>query len=312
MDTGELRERAIRAVRTLDECRGCPRDCGVDRARGDTGFCGTGRFARVASAFPHHGEEDCLRGTRGSGTIFFAGCNLGCVFCQNHDISQGDISQGDISQDPSAGQETTPEELASIMLGLERHGCHNVNLVSPSHVVPQIVEALALAVDFGLTVPVVYNTNAYDSLDSLARMDGLVSIYMPDVKFREPATAERLADAPDYPERMRAAVAEMHRQVGPLEIGPDGVARRGVLVRHLVMPGQGDETAAILHWLADEVSPATYVNLMGQYRPAHRVGPEFPEIDRRPTSEELRAAVAAAQAAGLARLDGVSQGRNEL
>jgi len=287
----EIRERAARAVRLLDECRACPRDCGAARTSGETGTCRTGRYARVCSAFPHHGEEDCLRGTRGSGTIFFSLCNLGCVFCQNWETSQ-----------VVSGQEVRPEELAQLMLDLEGHGCHNLNLVSPSHVVPQAVEALALAIEFGLSVPVVYNTSAYDSLESLRLLDGLIDIYMPDFKFWEPATGERLAKARDYPERARAAIAEMDRQVGPLSLGPDGIARRGVLVRHLVMPGQGAETKAILTWLADEISPETWVNLMGQYRPAHRVGGvEYTEIDRPPTREEMRAAVAAAEAAGLTR-----------
>jgi putative pyruvate formate lyase activating enzyme len=293
----EIRERAARATRRLDDCRSCPRDCGVDRTRGETGHCGTGRYGRVCSAFPHHGEEACLSGTRGSGTIFFSLCNLSCVFCQNWDTSQR-----------VSGEEVRPEELAGVMLDLQRMGCHNVNLVSPSHVVPQVVEALALAIDHGLSLPVVYNTGGYDSIESLELVEGLVDIYMPDFKFWDTESGHRLSDVPDYPERAREAIREMHRQVGPLAFGRNGLAERGVLVRHLVMPGQAEQTAAILQWLAEEVSPDTFVNLMGQYRPAHKVGncacgESYPEIDRRPTPDELRAALAAARNAGLTRLD---------
>jgi putative pyruvate formate lyase activating enzyme len=254
----------------------------------------------VASAFAHFGEEGCLRGRRGSGTIFFASCNLRCVFCQNWDISH----------DAAAGREVDARELADLMLALQTRGCHNVNLVTPTHVVPQIVEALGRAVPAGLRIPVVYNTSAYDSLAALRLMEGLVDIYMPDFKFWRPQTARELAYAEDYPERARAAVREMHRQVGALRFGADGVARRGVLVRHLVMPGQTEESAAIFEWLAREVSTETYVNIMGQYRPSFEVGTPSPRgrrrhagIDRRPDSQELIEAAASARAAGLHRFD---------
>ena len=265
----------------------------------ETRVCGTGRHARVASAFAHFGEEDCLRGWRGSGTIFFSLCNLRCVFCQNRDISQR-----------PAGGEMPAERIADLAIALQDEGCHNVNFVTPEHVVPQVIETIAAAAGKGLRLPIVYNTSAYDSVESLRLLDGLVDVYMPDFKFWESETARQLAKAKDYPERAREAIAEMHRQVGPLRFGPDGLARRGVLVRHLVMPGQLAEARAIFRWLASELSPDTYVNVMGQYRPEYEVGgiardgnPAHPDIDRRPAARELSAAVDAARDAGLWRFD---------
>lgn len=291
---GELEARAEAARGELRECRTCPRDCGVDRLAGEPGACRVGRHAVVASAFPHHGEEDCLRGRRGSGTIFFSGCNLRCAFCQNWDISQA-----------LPGEECTADDLADLMLALQSRGCHNINLVTPEHVGPQLVEALARAVPRGLRLPVVYNTGGYDGAATLRLMEGLVDVYMPDFKFWEPATARRLARAVDYPERAREAVAEMHRQVGVLKVGPDGLARRGVLVRHLVLPGLGTESASIFRWLAEALSPDTYVNIMAQYRPDHLVPgtPRLHDIDRRPSTEEMDAAYRSARAAGLWRFD---------
>jgi putative pyruvate formate lyase activating enzyme len=298
-DSKALDEKERTALRVLEECGGCPRQCRANRAAGEQGVCEIGRHARVSSAFPHHGEEDCLRGTRGSGTIFFQRCNLSCVFCQNWEISQRD-----------GGRECTAEQLGDLMLALQVAGCHNINLVTPEHVVPQVVEGLVSAIRRGLTLPVVYNTSAYDDPASLALLEGLVDIYMPDFKYWEGATAERLSGAGDYPEVARAAVREMHRQVGPLRFGPDGLARRGVLVRHLVMPGLLRETNAILRWIAGSVSRDTWVNLMGQYRPAYLVGATdsdggkcFSEIGRRPTREEMTRAYRAAEEAGLRRLD---------
>ncbi len=308
---GELAGKVEKALEELASCRACPRNCGVDRLRGETKVCGTGRHAIVASAFPHFGEEDCLRGHRGSGTIFFGLCNLRCVFCQNWDISQP-ISPLDPPEGTrqNAGREMTAPEIADLMLDLQDRGCHNINFVTPEHVVPQVVEAIAEAVPRGLHLPIVYNTSAYDSVASLELMDGLVDIYMPDFKFWESATAKRLAKAKDYPQCARDAIREMHRQVGPLETGPDGLARRGVLVRHLVMPGQVAESAAIFEWLARELSPDTYVNIMGQYRPSYQVGEivsngqvKYAEIDRRPGQGELEAAYEAARRAGLRRFD---------
>ncbi len=291
---GRLEEKVEAALAELADCRICPRDCGVDRLADETGVCHSGRHTSVASAFPHFGEEDCLRGWNGSGTIFFAFCNLRCVFCQNWDISQA-----------PAGEEMGAAEIAELMLALQERGCHNINFVTPEHVAPQVVEAIAVAVPRGLRVPIVYNTSAYDGLASLRLMDGLVDIYMPDFKFWNPETARRPARARDYREVARAAIAEMHRQVGVLRFGPDGLARRGVLVRHLVMPGLVDESAEIFCWLASELSVDTYVNIMGQYRPEHRVpdNPRYVDIDRCPRPDEMEAAYAAARTAGLWRFD---------
>jgi putative pyruvate formate lyase activating enzyme len=266
---------------------------------GETKICNTGRYARVASAFAHFGEEDCLRGWSGSGTIFFSLCNLRCVFCQNWDISQR-----------SVGQEHTPDLIAALILGLQEKGCHNINFVTPEHVVPQVLEAIAAAIPRGLRLHIVYNTSSYDSVESLKLLDGIVDIYMPDFKFWKRETAKRLAKAPDYPERARDAIQEMHCQVGALRFAPNGLARRGVLVRHLVMPGQLAEAAAIFRWLANEISPDTYVNIMGQYRPEYEVGAiardggtKYQEIDRRADADELRRTYEAAREAGLWRLD---------
>ena len=296
---GELPQRVRNARQELEDCCACPRNCHVNRLAGETKVCGTGRHAIVASAFPHFGEEDCLRGVAGSGTIFFSMCNLRCVFCQNWDISQ-----------QKSGAELDAGQLADLMLSLQERGCHNINFVTPEHVVPQVIEAIAAAAQRGLTLPIVYNTSAYDALPSLKLLDGLVDIYMPDFKFWSSETAKQLAKAKDYPDCARAAIREMHRQVGVLKFGPDGMARRGVLVRHLVMPGQEEEAAAIFQWLVRELSPDTYVNVMGQYRPQYEVGQivrngsaKYAQIDRVPQRVEMARAYAAARAAGLWRFD---------
>jgi putative pyruvate formate lyase activating enzyme len=269
----------------------------VDRLHDKWAACKTGRLAVVASCHPHHGEEDCLRGWRGSGTIFFAHCNLRCVFCQNWDISQA------VRARPASG--VPPEALARLMLELQALGCHNINLVTPEHVGPQVVEALSVAVSEGLRLPVVYNTSAYDSAKGLALMDGLVDIYLPDFKLWSPERCRRYLMAEDYAEHARAAIGEMHRQVGPLVLDADGIARRGVLLRHLVMPGMLDETRAILEWIAAELGPQTYINLMDQYHPTHRVsGDRFAEIGRGLASAEFRGALEIARGLGLRRLDG--------
>ncbi len=292
-ESGELQRRAEQALEALQACRLCPRDCGVDRMADQTGVCKTGRHAWVSSHFPHLGEEDCLRGWRGSGTIFFSHCNLKCVFCQNYDISQGGV-----------GVETRPERLAEMMLELQAAGCHNINFVTPEHVVPQVLEALALAVEGGLRLPLVYNTSAYDSLESLRLLDGVIDIYMPDFKIWDPQKALRYLRAREYPEAARQALREMHRQVGPLRFDERGLALRGVLVRHLVMPGEAAGTADIMHFLVEELSPDTYVNLMAQYRPAGKVRQgHFAEIGRPIHSAEYRQALQAARRAGLWRFD---------
>jgi putative pyruvate formate lyase activating enzyme len=292
--SGELQERAASSVTELASCKVCPRDCEVNRLESKTAVCKVGRFARVASYHPHFGEEDCLRGRRGSGTIFFGGCNLRCVFCQNFEISQG----------PSFGQEVTPFQLASIMLHLQDLGCHNINFVTPEHVVPQILEALVPAIENGLRLPLVYNTSAYDSLHSLQLLDGVVDIYMPDFKIWAEARSLRLLQARDYPSSARTALKEMHRQVGILKVDEQGLALRGVLVRHLVMPESLSDTAEIMQFLSRELSPDTYLNLMDQYYPAGKVSDDkYPEINRRLTSSEFAAALKEAKAAGLWRFD---------
>ncbi len=293
---GGLRQRLDEARAMLTPCRVCPRACGADRLAGRIGACRIGRRARVASWGPHFGEESPLVGSKGSGAVFFAGCNLHCVFCQNEDISHPD-SLADAAPDA-----VDSDQLAAVMLDLQRQGCHNINLVTPSHVVPQILEALALAADQGLTLPLVYNSSGYDAPETLRLLEGVVDIYMPDIKFWHDATAARYTGVKDYATVTRAAVREMYGQVGDLELDRDGIAVRGLLVRHLVMPGQLDETAAIVRFLASEISPHTYVNIMDQYHPCARAH-EFPEIDRTITADEYRQARDLARQAGLDRLD---------
>ncbi|ADE14830.1 Radical SAM domain protein [Nitrosococcus halophilus Nc 4] len=294
---GELQSRVEAALKELEDCCVCPRNCHVNRLENQARVCHTRRYAVVSTVFPHFGEEDCLRGWKGSGTLFFGLCNLRCVFCQNWDISQ-----------QREGRECTPEKIADHMLTLQARGCHNINFVTPEHVAPQVVEAIALAVPRGLRLPIVYNTSAYDGLASLRLLEGLVDIYMPDFKFWSRESARRLAKAKDYPERAREAILEMQRQVGPLRFGPDGLARRGLLMRHLVMPGQEEEAEAIFEWLAHEVSPDTYVNIMDQYYPAYQIGVKsakgnYSDIERRPFSREIKAAYASARNGGLYRFD---------
>jgi len=294
---GELRNRAERAVAALADCRACPRDCRVDRLAGRWSACKTGRYAVVSSHFAHMGEEDCLRGWNGSGTIFFAHCNLRCVFCQNFDISQ---AVPPVSAPPGE----SPESLAQMMLTLQLQGCHNINFVTPEHVVPQILEALNIAIGRGLQIPLVYNTGAYDALESLESLDGIVDIFMPDFKFWSNARSRTYLKAEDYPQCARAAIARMHRQVGPLVVDADGLAKRGLLIRHLVMPGALVETEAILTWIASELGTDTYINLMDQYHPAGRVSADrYKEIHRKPTSGELEQAYTIAFDLGLTRLD---------
>ena len=297
LSSAGLRRRAERALATLGDCRACPRDCGVNRLEDKWAACKTGRYAVVSSAFPHFGEEDCLRGWRGSGTIFFAHCNLRCVFCQNYDISQA-IRPGTVSPGHR------PEEIAGMMLDLQDRGCHNINFVTPEHVVPQVIEAVAVAADRGLGLPIVYNTSAYDSLESIELLDGIVDIYMPDFKYWSAERSRTYLKAEDYPDAARAAIRAMHRQVGPLVLNGDGLAERGLIIRHLVMPGAPDETEAILGWIAEELGRDSYVNLMDQYYPAGKVSAErHPEINRRLTSPEFAQAREIARRLGLRRLD---------
>ena len=310
MEVSELKARAHGAIEGLKSCTICPRDCRVDRLEDRWSACKTGRHAVVSSAFPHHGEEECLRGWHGSGTIFLGHCNLRCVFCQNFDISQG-MEAGPRREGRQPGEISgthgiSPEGLASIMLRLQEMGCHNINFVTPEHVVPQLLEALVPAVEGGLGLPLVYNTSAYDAMESLELLDGIVDIYMPDLKFFDPNLCHRYLKARDYPATAKAALKEMHRQVGALQVDGKGLARRGVLIRHLVMPGLPEETEKILKWIATELGTDTFVNIMGQYRPGGLVGADrFPELNRPLAPAELAGAVRTARAVGLNRLDGL-------
>jgi putative pyruvate formate lyase activating enzyme len=290
-ESGELARRVPRALEMLRSCRVCPRDCDVDRLADERAVCLTGRYAVVASYFPHFGEEDCLRGERGSGTIFFANCNLKCVFCQNYDISQ-----------KAAGKEVQPEELAGMMLELQQLGCHNINFVTPEHVVPQIVEALPFAIEGGLRVPIVYNTSGYDSLESLRLLDGIVDVYMPDFKYATAESSKRYSKAENYTDAAREGLKEMQRQVGDLVFDERGLAKRGLLVRHLVMPSGVADTRDVMRFLVREVSENVYVNLMDQYYPAFKTD-RYPEIDRRISENEYLAAYEAAREEGVRRLD---------
>ncbi|MBM3120992.1 MAG: radical SAM protein [Chloroflexi bacterium] len=291
--SGELHSRAVKARRHLEACDLCARHCGVDRSQ-HLGFCRTGLLARVASFGPHQGEEAPLRGWAGSGTIFFSRCNLRCVFCQNHEISQR-----------PAGLELTPEQLAAVFLAVQAAGCHNLNLVSPTHVMAAILQALVLAAEAGLRLPIVYNTGGYDSPEALTLLDGVVDIYMPDMKYDDARPSRRLSHAAVYPQANRRAVREMHRQVGDLRIDNRGLAERGLLVRHLVLPGGLAGTEGIVQFLASEVSRETYLNLMDQYRPAF-LARHHPPLQRSTTDSEFDAAVRLARRAGLHRLSGIT------
>jgi putative pyruvate formate lyase activating enzyme len=275
-----LTEIARRMTRRLANCDLCPRLCRVNRLAGELGLCKGGELARVASYGPHFGEERPLVGTKGSGTIFFCGCNLGCIFCQNSDISHG-----------LSGDELDPEELAKVMLYLQSTGCHNINLVTPTHFLPQILSALVIAIGGELQLPIVYNCGGYEREEIIREIDGVVDIYMPDFKFWESAPAEKYCSAGDYPERARQAIGEMHRQVGDLQI-----------LRHLVLPEGLSGTAGVARFISSQISPDTYFNLMDQYRPCFKAN-SFSELSRRITAEEYRKAVQEVQAGGLRRLD---------
>lgn len=290
--SGELTLKAEQARQLLANCEFCPRRCGVDRLAGEIGVCGISDKARIASYNAHFGEEQPLVGSRGSGTIFLSGCSLGCSFCQNFDISHN----------PSAGLEVDAESFASAMLELQNQGCHNINFVTPGHVVPQILEALIPAYEGGLKLPLVYNSSGYDSLATLQLLDGLIDIYMPDFKFWESRSAEKYAAAADYPEIASSAIKEMHRQVGDLHIGQDGIARQGLLIRHLLMPGGRGETKAILEFIARKISMDTYVNVMDQYRPCGTID-SYEELQTTISPEDYRQALNYAEEIGLKRLD---------
>ncbi len=287
----ELEERVGRALSLLSSCTVCPRRCKIDRLSDKRAICRTGRYAMVSSFNPHFGEESPLVGRGGSGTIFFTNCNLRCLFCQNYEISQ-----------MAEGEEVDARKLASVMLYLQKLGCENINLVSPSHVAPQILEALPQAIDRGLRIPIVYNTGGYDSVEMLQLLDGIVDIYMPDMKYGSNDVAKRLSGVSDYVERNQEAVLEMHRQVGDLVIDQDGVARRGLLVRHLVLPEGLAGTDVVTRFIAEKVSKDTYVNIMDQYRPCFKAS-SIPALSRGITSREFEEAMRVARENGLWRFD---------
>ncbi len=289
--SGDLKKRAADFQRRLKACDLCPRDCGVNRVEGEIGFCGVGNQVWVNSYGLHFGEEDPLRGWQGSGTIFFSGCNLSCLYCQNAEISQ-----------KVSGSEISVEVLANVMLELENRGAHNINLVSPTHVTAQIAKAIYIAAQRGLKLPIVYNSGGYDSIHTLKMLDGIIDIYMPDMKYSEPEISERLSGVSDYPSVNQFAVKEMFRQVGDLVMSTRGIAERGLLVRHLVLPGGLAGSKTILKFIAKEISRNTYLNIMDQYRPAYLAG-RHSEINRRITSDEYQEVVEEALKLGLKRLD---------
>jgi putative pyruvate formate lyase activating enzyme len=284
----ELDNRIEAAYQLLESCRVCPRECGVNRLQNEkAGFCRSGLNPVISSVSPHHGEEPPLSGTKGSGTIFFTNCNLKCVYCQNYPISQ-----------LGNGAERTVGELACQMVWLQEQGCHNLNLVTPTHFMPQILKALAIARERGFELPIVYNTSGYESVEALRLLDGIVDIYLPDMRYSDNAVALKYSTAPHYPEINRAAIREMFRQVGNLVLDENGVAQRGLIIRHLVLPGGLSGTEGIMKFLAEEISKDVYISLMSQYFPAYRAR-EFKEIDRRIMPEEYDEAYEIMQKYGL-------------
>jgi len=290
VENGELAERSVAAKEILSSCTLCPWNCMVDRLSGETGQCQIGGQARVYSYMAHRGEEKPLIGTRGSGTIFFSGCNLHCQYCQNSDISQENYGMG-----------VSADVLASMMLDLQSQGCHNINLVSPTHIVPQFLDALLVAVEEGLRLPIIYNTGGYDKVSSLQLLDSIVDIYLPDMKYADKDIAQRFSGVKDYPAINRAAIKEMHRQAGDLEVDEKGIAIRGLMVRHLVLPNELACTRTVAAFIAEEISTNTYINVMDQYRPEYNAC-NFPQLNRRVTRQEYMVAVETVKEAGLHRL----------
>jgi len=285
--SGELRRRDRQLWSMLGDCTLCPRECGENRIRGRAGKCGVADTFKIASFGPHFGEEAPLVGSRGSGTIFFSNCNLLCVFCQNWQINH----RGD-------GRVTTHAELAGMMMALQRSGCHNINLVTPTHLVPHIVRALRIAIADGLRLPVLYNSSGYESLVVLRLLDGVIDVYLPDFKYQDSQLAARFSDgAPDYQTHAAAAIKEMHRQVGTLRV-TNGIAQRGLLIRHLVLPENTAGTDGFVKWVAAELGTDTHVNIMGQYSPQYHAN-QYPQLSRRPTREEIAQAMQWAREAGL-------------
>jgi len=288
-EKGDLAKRIRSLNEILSECSLCPRRCGVNRIQAELGYCGAGSELTVSSVFPHFGEEAPLVGYRGSGTIFLTHCNLRCVFCQNYDISH-----------LGRGERTSPSQMASYMMRLQELGCHNINFVTPTHYVPQIVASLPEAIDLGLKLPLVYNCSGYESLEVIKLLDGIIDIYMPDAKYAGEEPAKRFSNAPDYPHVLKEVLKEMYRQVGDLHMDEDGIAEKGLLIRHLVMPGNLGGTEDIMKFIAEEISRDSYVNVMQQYRPEHKSF-DYPELSRRITYDEYLGAVKTARRFGLHR-----------
>jgi len=275
----ELSQRINLLNELLKECRLCPRECQVNRLDGEVGYCGAGSELMVSSAFPHFGEEPPLVGYHGSGTIFLTHCNLRCIFCQNYDISH-----------LGKGEPITPSDMARTMLRLQNMGCHNINFVTPTHYAPQIVASLAEAIERGLCIPIVYNCSGYESIEVIQLLEGVIDIYMPDAKYMDEKFSKQFSNAPDYPEVIRKVLKEMHRQVGDLMTNSIGIAERGLLIRHLVMPGGVASSEAVLKFIAEEISVHSYINIMDQYRPEYQAY-EYSEISRRITHKEYMEAI---------------------
>ena len=286
LDKGELEERVQQAYTLMKNCQLCPHLCRINRDQ-KKGICSAGTTAMVSSYGPHFGEEAPLVGTNGSGTIFFAFCNMKCVFCQNYEISWG-----------GEGELVSPHELAEIMLHLQGQGCHNVNLVTPTHFVPQIVEAVFIAAKIGLNVPLVYNCGGYERIETLKVLDGIIDIYMPDAKYNNSEIAKMLSGVTEYPQVIKLALKEMHRQVGDLQVDHRGIAIRGLIIRHLVLPRGLAGTKDIMTFIAEEISPKTFVNIMKQYRPEYKAF-EYEDINRPISTKEFQEALSFAEAAGL-------------
>ncbi|OGP73023.1 MAG: radical SAM protein [Deltaproteobacteria bacterium RBG_16_49_23] len=278
-EKGELEKRVRFLTDILKECRLCPRECRINRLSGEVGYCKAPPELMISSAFPHFGEEPPLVGYDGSGTIFLTHCSLRCLFCQNYDISH-----------EGRGEPVTPSDMARTMKRLQELGCHNINFVTPTHYTPQIIASLPEAIEMGLHLPIVYNCSGYESLEVIQLLDGIVDIYMPDAKYMDEKCARRYSNAPDYPEALKKILKEMHRQVGDLKMNSAGIAERGLLIRHLVMPGEAASSEAVLKFIAEEISVHSYVNIMDQYRPEYRAF-DHPEISRRITHQEYLEAV---------------------
>jgi len=287
-NNGTLDRVITQTQESLNSCAICPRKCRVNRLKDQKGFCKTGLKARVYSFMAHHGEEPPVSGERGSGTIFFSFCNMACVYCQNFEFSQ----QG------GEGKEVSPEELANIMLELQGFGCHNINLVSPTHVMPQILQALKPAIKSGLNIPLVYNSGGYELAEMIRLLDGIIDIYLPDMRYADNETAKKYSTANDYPEQNRQAIKEMHRQSGIAEINGSGIITKGLIIRHLVLPGDISGTGKIMKFISEELSPETYISLMSQYFPCYKSG-DFPELSRRISLEEYESAQAIMEKYGL-------------